>query len=157
MKRKLIGFGYDPTETTQRFIVSHPKRNEEHAMYIEHCINDHTRLVARLSWVKWIEIAQPVAATFNMALMKENVRIGHWSSDGKTPLRTTFGKELLLLAWAIEDAAVERIPCVLDNWHGLAPEERWWLCTQANATFGAPDHAPDRGWRMAIKYALGAL
>jgi hypothetical protein len=156
-KRQLGGFGYDSAETTQRFVVTHPKRNQQHAICIEHCINDHRRLVARLSWLQWIEIAQPVAATFNMVLMREDVRIGHWSSDGETVLRHTFGKELLLLAWAIEDAAIERIPHVLDNWRGLAPEERWWLCTQSNATFGTPEHAHNQGWRMAIKYALGAL
>jgi Protein of unknown function (DUF3780) len=61
------------------------------------------------------------------------------------------------LAWAIEDAEIDRIPRVLDNWRGLAPEERWWLATQSNATFGTPEHGHDQGWRMAIKYALGAL
>ena len=49
-KRKLIGFGYDPAETTQRFVVSHPKRHEAHAIYIEHCINEDRRMVARLSY-----------------------------------------------------------------------------------------------------------
>lgn len=157
MKRRLYGFGYDPAETTQRFVVTHPKRNEAHAICIEHCINADRRLVARLSYNKWIEIAQPVAATFNMVLMSEEVRIAHWSSDGQTILRTTFGKELLLLAWAIEDAPIERIARVLDNWRGLHPCERWWLCTQSNATHGMPEHAHDQGWRMAVKYALGAM
>jgi len=157
MKRKLIGFGYDPAETTQRFVVTHPKGRERHAVCIEHCINEDRRLVARLSWNQWIEIAQPVAATFNMVLMSEDCKIGHWAASGETTIRATFGKELLLLAWAIEDADIERIPNVLDNWRGLHPCERWWLCTQSNATFGTPEHAHDQGWRMAVKYALGAL
>lgn len=153
VKKKLIGFGYDPDDTTQHFLVNHPK---ERAICLEHCINGQRRLVARLSWNQWREIAQPVAAEFNQQLHKEGARMARWSSD-QTVVRHTFGKELLLLMWAIEDAAIERIPIVLDYWRGLHPCERWWLCTQSNATFGTPQHAHDRGWRMAIKYALGAM
>lgn len=155
MKKYYIGFGYDPDETTQRFIVTH--RISVASIRLEHCINDDRRLVACLTWAQWQEIAQPVAATFNMVLMKEKAKLARWSSTGQTDLRSTFGKELLLLAWAIEDAPLERIPHVLDNWRGLAPEERWWLATQSNATFGRVEHAHDQGWRMAVKYALGAM
>ena len=65
-----------------------------------------------------------------------------------------FGKELTLLAWAIEDADPTLIPSMVANWLGLAPEERWWLYTTINATSGHPEHGRDRGWRKAIKIAF---
>lgn len=152
-KKKLFGFGYDPDDTTQHFVVFHPAGR---AITLEHRINGLHRVVARLSWLAWSEIAQPVAAEFNRQLNKEDIAYGRWRGE-QTTVRHTFGKELLLLFWAMEDAPIERIPRILDYWRGLHPCERWWLCTQANATLGAPEHAPGRGWRMAVKYALGAM
>ena len=64
------------------------------------------------------------------------------------------GKELTLLAWAVEDADPALIPAAIRNWSGLAPEERWWLFTMTNAATGHALHGRNRGWRKAVRFAL---
>ena len=63
-----------------------------------------------------------------------------------------FGKETLLLVWAIEDCDPSIIPVAIRNWLGLSPEERWWLFTMTNASSGGLNDK--YGWRKAIRYAL---
>ncbi|MCI0529792.1 MAG: DUF3780 domain-containing protein, partial [Nitrospira sp.] len=64
------------------------------------------------------------------------------------------GKELVLLAWAIEDADPTLIPIAVKNWLGLKPEERWWLFTMTNAATGHAINGRNKGWRKAVRYAL---
>ena len=52
---------------------------------------------------------------------------------GDNPVARLLGKELVLLAWAVEDAEPTLIPNAIQNWRGLAPEERWWLYTMTAA------------------------
>ena len=59
-----------------------------------------------------------------------------------------------MLAWAIEGLDTEKIGTALRNWLSLRPEERWWLFGMTAATVGAPNDR-GRGWRMALRYALG--
>ena len=73
---------------------------------------------------------------------------------GQTPLSRLVGKELVLLAWAIEDADPALIPVAIKNWLGLAPEERWWLFTMTNAATGHAMTGRNKGWRKAVRYAL---
>jgi hypothetical protein len=48
----------------------------------------------------------------------------------------------------------EKIGIAVRNWLALRPEERWWLFGMtAIATGGAGD--ADKGWRVALRYALG--
>jgi hypothetical protein len=69
------------------------------------------------------------------------------------PLERCEGKEALLLFWGAERAG-ENLATVIANWRGLAPEERWWLVTQADATRGRAEYSPTRGWRQAIYHIL---
>ena len=62
------------------------------------------------------------------------------------------GKEMVLLAWAIEDCDPSVIPTAIKNWLGLSQEERWWLFTMTNAATGGINDK--RGWRKAVRYAL---
>jgi hypothetical protein len=72
---------------------------------------------------------------------------------GDNPLARLLGKELVLLAWAIEDADPALIPNAIQNWRGLAMEERWWLYTMTAAQTG--HHSKSNvGWRKAVRYAL---
>jgi len=72
---------------------------------------------------------------------------------GQTPIERLFGKELLVLVWAVEDCDPANVPVAIRNWLGLAPEERWWLYTMTNAATGNIDDR-SRGWRKALRYAL---
>ena len=64
------------------------------------------------------------------------------------------GKELTVLAWAIEDADPSTVPTAIANWQGLAAEERWWLYTMTAAATGNYLAGRGRGWRKALRYAL---
>ena len=63
------------------------------------------------------------------------------------------GKELLVLAWAVEKAGESQVPNAVRNWIGLKPEERWWLFTATAAATGLPQDA-DIGWRKALRFAF---
>ncbi|MCC6456912.1 MAG: DUF3780 domain-containing protein [Caldilineaceae bacterium] len=69
-------------------------------------------------------------------------------------VRRDLGKELVMLAWAVEDADPALIPNTLGNWRGLVPEERWWLYTQTAAATGHGQLDRNKGWRKALRYAL---
>lgn len=108
---------------------------------------------AHVTAYRWARIVEPVTREFTARLREEGKRAGRWLKR-ETPLAPYFGKELTLLAWAIEDADATLLPVMIANWRGLAPEERWWFYTTINATAGTPDYARDRGWRQAIKIAF---
>ena len=107
---------------------------------------------------KWEAIADPVKAEFNQRLRQMGLKSGQWAvkagKGGQTPISRLFGKELVLLAWAIEEADPALIPIALKNWLGLAPEERWWLFTMTNAATGHAIAGRGKGWRKAVRYAL---
>lgn len=92
-------------------------------------------------------------AEFNTRLKKEGKRPGRWKA-GYNTLSRSLGKELTLLAWAIEDADPALVPTAVANWQGLTPEERWWLCTMTAAATGNYVSGRGRGWRKAVRFAL---
>ena len=56
------------------------------------------------------------------------------------------GKELCVLAWAVEQMEMEKIPVAVRNWLALRPEERWWLFGMtAMSTGGVMDAG--KGWQ----------
>jgi hypothetical protein len=78
---------------------------------------------------------------------------GLWNASS-VPVSRLFGKELVLLAWAIEDADPALIPAAIQNWLGLRPEERWWLYTMTNGATGHAIAGRNKGWRKAVRFAL---
>ena len=70
-------------------------------------------------------------------------------------MQRLFGKELLVLLWAVElpDVKPEEIAVAIRNWLGLKPEERWWLYTMTAAATGLA-HQVGMGWRGALRQAL---
>ena len=100
---------------------------------------------------KWEALANDVAGEFNARLKADHKKIGKFS--GNVPLEKMFGKELMVLLWAIENVEPVGISRAVTNWKGLQPEERWWLYTMTNASTGGI-HDGKLGWRMALHYAL---
>lgn len=113
---------------------------------------DRPRLVAHIPAAQWAEIADSVKAHWNERLLKYNQKTGRWSKT--TRLDKLFGKELMLLAWVLEDAPADLWRGIYQNWRGFAPEERWWLFTTAAATSDRFDFGKDRGWRKALRIAF---
>ena len=102
----------------------------------------------------WDVVSPEVRAEFNRRLKAEGKPAGRWGAD-ETAVQRLFGKELLVLLWAVElpDVKPEEITVAIRNWLGLKPEERWWLYTMTAAAAGLAHHA-GMGWRGALRQAL---
>lgn len=162
------GFGFIPMESPHHFLVSIPTGAKEKILMSEHFTleesvekrelsfalgKEDSNLRVVLDHLKWDVIANPVKAEFNQRLRKLDLKPGQWK-PGRIPVSRLLGKELVLLAWAIEDADPSLIPVAIKNWLGLMPEERWWLYTMTNAASGHAVYGKNRGWRKAVRYAL---
>lgn len=159
-------FGFDPAESAHHFVVLVPRAAAEQVSISEHHGWDEARgsgpasLNARdgqlrvlLARPKWEAIADYVRAQFNRRLKRLGRAAGNWQT-GPNLVRRDLGKELVLLAWAIEEADPALIPNAVANWDGLEPEERWWLYTMTAAGSGQAVKHRGVGWRKAVRYAL---
>jgi len=162
-KKKAIGFGFIPEESQHHFLVQIPKGKKKGTVFIyerydwqpdavEQTIREpKDKAKVELSRHKWDKIAAALKEEFNSRLKNSGLNIGQWKS-GQVLVEKLFGKEMVLLAWAIEDCDPSVISSAIINWKGLSPEERWWLFTMTNATTG--NVYDKRGWRKALRYAL---
>jgi hypothetical protein len=102
---------------------------------------------------RWTAIRAEVQRAFNAPAQGAQPRDRPWKV-GDTPIDRLLGKELCVLAWAVERLDPSMIRIAVRNWLALRPEERWWLFgTTAIATGGIGD--AEKGWRVALRYALG--
>lgn len=162
------GFGFQPAESEHHFVVTVPGRRRDEVLIAEHLsyaeqegyappslgMGAHdAKLRIALARIKWDAIADAARVEFNRRLKKHGLPTGRWKR-GDNPLARLLGKELTLLAWAVEDADPALIPTAITNWLGLAPEERWWLFTMTNAATGHALYGRNRGWRKAVRFAL---
>jgi hypothetical protein len=88
----------------------------------------------------------------NERLKEKELPVGRWLV-GPNKVERLLGKELCLLAWAVERVEVGLVPNALRNWQALRPEERWWLFAMVAAGAGTADHG-DIGWRKAVRVAM---
>jgi hypothetical protein len=167
-REKSSGFGFQATRSQHHFMVTLPTRKDGQVLISEHFHYDDAEARRELSLAlgkeddklrvvlppaKWTAIAGAVQEEFNERLKSLHMTSGRWLKR-QTPVSRLLGKELVLLAWAIEDADPALIPAAIGNWRGLAPEERWWLYTMTNAATGHALHGKGKGWRKAIRFAL---
>lgn len=167
-KPKTYGFGFNPEETHHHFLVYIPAIKTDKNVYIfEYYEWDENRKHKKsifdpsedpdcrviLSKERWKSVAEEIKAEFNRYLQSDGSKTTKWKT-GLTPVKRELGKELTLLAWAIEEADPTTIPYALKNWLGLSHEERWWLFTMTNAATGQAVKGRGRGWRKAVRYAL---
>jgi hypothetical protein len=168
LQPKSTGFGFVLSESEHHFLVTMPSNSHDSIYISEHLTWDDSAARRELSFAlgqedakirvvlpyrKWEAIADLARIEFNRRLKQCGLKTGKWKS-GQTPLSRLFGKELVLLAWAIEDADPGLSPTALKNWLGLTPEERWWLFTMTNAATGHALTGRNKGWRKAVRYAL---
>ena len=168
MGAKPQGFGFRPEESEHHFVVTVPGGSRGDVLVAEHVSFDpktghatpslgmgaqDVKLRVALPRAKWTAIADEARVEFNRRLRKQGLPPGRWKR-GDTPVTRLLGKELTLLAWAVEDADPALIPAAIRNWLGLAPEERWWLFTMTNAATGHALHGRNKGWRKAVRFAL---
>ena len=155
-----VGFGGSGSAEEHRFVVSISRAVKDPVMIIEdygaqgNSESEGDRVVrAIVERSRWNEVSDAVRAEFNRRLRPRGMRTGRWTS-GDIPIDRLLGKELVLLAWSIENAPVEKIPVALANWLGLSQEQRWSLYSLAAAATGDAILHRDMGWRRALMIAM---
>jgi len=158
-EKQTKGFGVPNEVDPHHFIVEIPAAKNGDVVITEHYgikagVRGNPEIADRcyLPRKAWSCIAEEVKREFNQRLKEKNVAGSRWVV-GNNPLERLLGKELLVLAWAVEQADEALIPNAVRNWIGLKPEERWWLYTMTAAATGSPNDA-GTGWRKALRYAL---
>lgn len=153
------GFGVPATSDPHHFKVVIPKGRGGKVQIIEHlglqaAIVDEAMIDrVLLDRPRWTAIRAEVQRAFNARLATYGLKPSAWKV-GDNPVDRLLGKELCVLAWAVERMEAEKIPVAVRNWLALRPEERWWLFGMtAMSTGGIAD--VDKGWRTALKHALG--
>ena len=167
-RSRATGFGFQPEQSQHHFSVTVPAGNRDDVLIAEHLKFDpetgyappslaagphDAKLRVGLARAKWNVIADEVRVEFNRRLKQQGLPAGRWKT-GANAVARLLGKELTLLAWAVEDADPTLIPMALRNWLGLAPEERWWLYTMTSAATGHAVHGRGKGWRKAVRFAI---
>ncbi|WP_303274969.1 DUF3780 domain-containing protein [uncultured Dialister sp.] len=160
MKKDYIGFGFNPKEGENHFYVVIPADEKESVSVYERFhwdtegdqkIENSDILKLQLSRQKWAKVSISMQNEFNNRLKADHKPKSRFTKGGNA-VNKMFGKEMMVLLWAIETNEIRGIPVAIRNWLGLRPEERWWLYTMTNASTGDKDD--HRGWRIALKYAL---
>ncbi|MEJ6482713.1 anti-phage-associated DUF3780 domain-containing protein [Nostoc punctiforme UO1] len=159
IKRATVGFGCPITVDPHHFVVELPAGRTAPVIIsevygIKAGLNGLPDIAERchLPRAIWSLIAEDVKREFNERLRSKKITTSRWTT-GINKMERLLGKELLVLAWAIERANQDTVPNAIRNWTGLRPEERWWLYTVTAAATGGPEHA-DIGWRKALRHAL---
>ncbi|ABA57067.1 hypothetical protein Noc_0547 [Nitrosococcus oceani ATCC 19707] len=158
---RTLGFGVPTTLDPHHYQVTIP-RGTKQPVLIRECLGiqagrEDSAVLDRvcLERRRWTAIANEVKRAFNHRLRRQKLAPGRWKM-GENPVDRLLGKELCVLAWAIEEASPEQTGLAVRNWLALRPEERWWLFGMtAIATGGLQDSR--RGWRRALRYALADL
>jgi len=167
-QNSILSVGIDLEDTAHHFLVRVPKSTKEKVWISEHdesfenaerqkmeydLPETDSKVRVVLSLEKWRKIAEPVNFEFSERLHRLGMKSFAFQ-EGLNQLSRLFGKELVLLAWSIEEADPGSVPKAVENWRGLKPQERWWLYTMTNAATGQAIQHKGIGWRKAVRFAL---
>jgi hypothetical protein len=157
--RPTLGFGVPATSDPHHFKIIIPRSNTGRVQISEYlglqATSDETAIIDRalLDRARWTAIRGEAQRAFNVRLKTHDLNVSSWKV-GENPVDRLLGKELCVLAWAVEHMEVEKIPVAVRNWLALRPEERWWLFGMTAMSTGAVGDG-DKGWRLALRHALG--
>lgn len=147
------------TSDPHHFQVVIPKSNTGKVQIIEHlglqAASADGSVIDRvvLDRPRWTAIRSETQRAFNARLAAHDLKSSAWKV-GDNPVDRLLGKELCVLAWAVEQMDEAKIPVAVRNWLALRPEERWWLFSMTAMSTGGLNDA-GKGWRVALKHALG--
>lgn len=157
--RPTLGFGVPATSDPHHFRVVVPRGAAAPVQVVEQlgmqALSDDYSVIDRalLERPRWNAIRAEVQRAFNVRLAAHGLAPSLWKT-GDNVVDRLLGKELCVLMWAVERMDPDKIPVAVRNWLALRPEERWWLFGMtAQSTGGVGDS--DRGWRLALRHALG--
>lgn len=157
--RPTLGFGVPATSDPHHFKVIIPRSNTGRVQISEYlglqATSDEAAVIDRvlLDRPRWTAIRGEVQRAFNARLKAHDLKTAAWKV-GENPVDRLLGKELCVLAWAVEFMDAEKIPVAVRNWLALRPEERWWLFGMAAISTGGINDG-EKGWRLALRHALG--
>lgn len=161
VKHATLGFGVPATSDPHHFKVIIPKANTGKVQISEYlglqAQSDEFAVIDRilLDRPRWTAIRAEVQRTFNARLKNHDVKTASWKV-GENVVDRLLGKELCVLAWAVEGMDMEKIPVAVRNWLALRPEERWWLFGMTAMSTGGINDG-EKGWRLALRHALGDI
>ncbi|MAW82208.1 MAG: hypothetical protein CMI63_18380 [Parvularcula sp.] len=161
ISKPTLGFGVPATSDPHHFDVLIPKANAGKVEIREYlglqATSDEFSVIdrVRLDRARWTAIRAEVQRAFNARLKGHDLKTSAWKS-GNNKVDRLLGKELCVLAWAVEDLDLDKIPIAVRNWLALRPEERWWLFGMTAIATGTYKDA-GKGWRLALKHALGDI
>lgn len=160
-KHPTLGFGVPASSDPHHFKVIIPKANSGKIEIREHlglqAQSEELSVIDRVILDRpcWSAIRAEVQRAFNARLKSYGLKTSSWQV-GENVVDRLLGKELCVLAWAVEGMDIDNIPVAIRNWLALQPEERWWLFGMtAMSTGGIEDR--DVGWRIALRHALGDI
>ncbi|HHQ4483282.1 TPA: anti-phage-associated DUF3780 domain-containing protein [Aeromonas veronii] len=161
VKHPTLGFGVPATSDPHHFKVVIPKNNNGEVKISEHlglqAQSEKFSVIDRvlLDRSRWAAIRAEVQRAFNARLKSYGLNTNSWEV-GENFVDRLLGKELCVLAWAIEGMEIANIPVAVRNWLALRPEERWWLFGMTAKSSGCIEDR-DVGWRIALRHALGDI
>jgi len=159
LPRPTLGFGVPATSDPHHFKVIIPRNNSGKVQISEflglQASGNEMAVIDRvlLDRPRWTAIRGEVQRAFNARLKAHDLNASAWKI-GENPVDRLLGKELCVLAWAVERMEMEKTPVAVRNWLALRPEERWWLFGMTAICTGGINDG-DKGWRLALRHALG--
>ena len=154
-----LGFGVPATSDPHHFKVDIPKARRGWVQIREYlglqAASDEYSVIDRvtLERSRWTAIRSEVQRAFNARLKARDLKTSSWKT-GENMVDRLLGRELCVLAWAVESMEMESMPIAVRNWLALRPEERWWLFGMTAMGTGGV-HDGTKGWRLALRHALG--
>lgn len=101
---------------------------------------------------RWNLIANLAKQALNDRLKEQELPASRWIT-GENRVERLLGKEVVVLAWAVEAAEEEDVDAVAAAWAALRPEERWWLFGRVASAAGTSADAsakPRRGLALLL-------
>lgn len=101
---------------------------------------------------RWTEVANLAKQVLNDRLKQQGLPGSRWVS-GVNRVERLLGREITVLAWAIEAADDEDLPAISAAWAAMRPEERWWLFGRVASVAGSCKDAaakPRRGLALLL-------
>lgn len=155
---KTTGFGVPDSIDPHHFVVRIPRGSAGEIEIIERfgisaqTADDEEILRCRLSRSAWAGIKEEVTRVLNDRLREKKLKTSRWSA-GDNKVERLLGRELCVLAWAVEAAGGDAFATACASWATMKPEERWWLFRMCDNAGGTAQDA-DFGWRKAVRIAF---
>jgi hypothetical protein len=159
--RPTLGFGVPATSDPHHFKVVIPRMSTARVQISEHLGLQASGLEQAvidrvlLERPRWNALRAEVQRAFNARLSAHDLKASAWKV-GENQVDRLLGKELCVLAWAVEHMDMDKIPIAVRNWLALRPEERWWLFGMTAMSTGGVNDG-QKGWRLALRHALGDI